>query len=336
MKTCKIPHTDLTVSRIAYGCAMLGGWDQEPINANVISKAARTINTAYDSGITFFDHADLYSFGKSEEVFGRALKQSPGLREKITIQSKCGQYFSAGWRPGDPILVDLSREHIVRSVEGSLKRLGIEHLDILLLHIPDPLAQREEIAAAFDELHSSGKVRYFGLSNYIAAQIELLQKFVRQPLVANQIHLGLAHPHAIADGMEITMSVRSGSPKMLSSAYAGIVGSGTLDYCQLHNIQVQAWSPLRGDLLKPPADAAPEIKQTAQLLADLAKEKNATPSAVALAWLLRHPARIAPVIGASSLEHIVENCAADDIALSRQEWFALFASAAEIQRRVIE
>jgi predicted oxidoreductase len=330
MKTYNVPHTDLAVSRIAYGCAMLGGnWDKEAVSAEAIAKAVRVINTAYDNGITFFDHADVYGFGKSETAFGEVLKQSPGLRDKIVIQSKCGQRLPSEWRPGNPIRLDLSRGHIVNSAEGSLRRLRTDHLDILLLHLPDALMEPEEVAKAFDELHRSGKVRYFGVSNHTAAQIELLKKYIRQPLVINQIRLGLAHSYPIADGIEFTLEVAKGSLEM-HGAYWGVAGTGTLDYCRLHEIQIQAWSPLRSTVLNSSGDATPELQRAAQLLADLARKTNTTPSAIALAWLLRHPAGIVPIIGSTSPEHVIENCAADRLTLSREEWYTLFASAAEI------
>lgn len=335
MKTYKIFNTDLVVSRIAYGCAMLVGWDREPIEVNDIAKAARMIHAAHDSGITFFDQANLYAFGKSEIAFGQVLKQSPAFRERIIIQSKCGQYFSDRAQHGDPVHIDLSRGHIVGSAEESLRRLCTDHLDILLLHAPDALAEPEEVAQAFDVLHRSGKVRYFGVSNHTPSQIELLKKYVRQPIVTNQIHLGLAHTYPVDDGMELILDIIKGATSS-DHGYTGIAGSGILDYCRLHDIQVQSWSPLRfSQLLNPPADAKPEIRRTAQLLADMARQKDATPLAVALAWLLRHPAGIVPVVGSSDPEHLVEDCAADRITLNRDEWYSLFASAARIQSRVI-
>ena len=216
MNTYKIPHTDLVVSRIAYGCSMFG-WDKLPALTKAaamagfkwvsISDAVRLVSTAYDNGITLFDLADIYAFGNTEVYFGEVLKQSPGLREKIVIQSKCGQRLPDEPYPDEPARVDLSREHIVSSVEGSLKRLDTDHLDILLLHVPDALVEPEEVAQAFEDLKRNGKVRYFGVSNYTPTQIALLKKYVSQPLVANQVHLGLGHPYAITGGMEFTLEV---------------------------------------------------------------------------------------------------------------------------------
>jgi predicted oxidoreductase len=351
MKTYHIPHTDLVVSRIAYGCTgalekaihlserfadllrtdglatAMSVMKPEPPSVDAIAKVARAINTAYENGITFFDHADIYISGMSEAVFGEVLKERPGLRPKIVIQSKCGIRFQDDPQPGDPNRMDFSREHIVSSAEGSLKRLGTDHLDILLLHRPDALAEPQEVAQAFDELHRSGKVRYFGVSNHTAGQIELLKKYVRKPLVANQLQLGLAHSHLIADGIEAN---RDDSTR-ITHGYTGV--AGTLDYCRLHDMQVQAYAPLRGgnsanppNLLNPPADASLQLKQAAKVLSDMARKKSTAPSAISLAWLLRHPAGIVPIIGTSEPEHVIESCAADRVTLSREEWYELFAS----------
>lgn len=329
MNTYKVPHTGLVVSRIAYGTAMLGSAHH---SSDFIAKTVRAMHTAYDNGITFFDLADVYGAGRSEAALSELLKQLPGLRDKIVIQSKCGLRLPDGWIPGDPlgvgaITADLSREHIVSAVEGSLERLGTDHLDILLLHLPDPLAEPEEVAQAFDHLKGSGKVRYFGVSNHNPVQIDLLRKYVQQPLVANQIRLGLAHYFPIAE-------------RQAEGRFTGV--GALVDYCRLHDIQVQAYSPLRGGnasdtpvLVDPTADASPELKQVAQVVADIAKTHNTTAGAVMLAWLLRHPAGIVPIIGASKPEHVIDNCVADRVDLSREEWNTLFYAAAAIQPKIM-
>jgi predicted oxidoreductase len=353
MKTYRIPHTDLTVSRIAYGCGVLGHstskqhlgrdgaqisalfaqWKTEPLSSSAVAHATRMVNAACDHGITFFDHADIYNlFGKSVEAFGAALKQSPGLREKIVIQSKCGIRFAEGFlrpRLDDPHRTDFSREHIVRPVETSLERLGTDRLDIFLLHRPDALMEPEEVADAFDALHRSGKVRYFGVSNHTAGQIELLKRYLHQPLVVNQLHVGLAHSYLIADGLEANRQ----SCTRITEGYTEV--AGTLDYCRLNDIQIQAWSPLKGDndsleLLRPKDDAAPKVKQAARELAEIAARRGVQSSAVALAWLLRHPARIVPIIGTTSVQHLHEACVSDDITLSREEWYTLLATCAGV------
>jgi predicted oxidoreductase len=353
LKSYKIPHTDLIVSRLAFGCGLLGHpsnsnsagppsladvkasiaqWKTEPLSADAVNQATRMIGTAIDHGITLFDLADIYSFGKAEELLGNALKNSSAVRDDVVIQTKCGIRFPQDpldWRPGDPFRMDFSRQHIVNSADGSLRRLRTNHLDLLLLHRPDALMEPQEVAQAFDELHAAGKVRYFGVSNHTPAQMELLRKHVRQPLVVNQIHVGLAHLYPIADGIEANQDERT----RITHGYTGV--AGTLDYCRLNDIQIQAWSPLKGgddsiDLLKPPADATPQVKQAAELLATLARQKAVTPAAVALAWLLRHPAGILPILGTANPLHLAESCAADQISLTREEWYDLFASAAGV------
>jgi predicted oxidoreductase len=324
MRTYTIPHTSLVVSRIGYGCAQLANWDAQPTTNAEVSKAARLIHAAYECGITLFDHADLYAFGKAESVFGAVLKQSPELRDKIVIQSKCGQRFPDGWKTGDAIQIDLSRQHIVSSVEGSLRRLGTDRLDILLLHAADALVEPNEVAHAFDALNTSGKVRYFGVSNHNAAQIQLLKKCVTLPIVVNQIRLGISHLYPLMDGMEFSLELTNGSST--DGGYKATSGAGTLDYCRLHDIQIQAWSPLRG-LSSSSTHEQPAFKRAAQLLTDFANEKDATPSAIALAWLLRHPAGIAPIIGSGNPAHVIENCEADRVDISRDEWYRLFSAA---------
>jgi predicted oxidoreductase len=334
MIRCKIPRTDMDVSRIGYGCADLVGWTTDSLSDDDTAKAERAIRAAIESGITMFDLADLYGFGKAEEAFGKVLHRSPGLRQKIVIQSKCGQVFPEGWRDGDPIRVDSTREHIRNSVQGILQRLGTDHLDILLLHAPDALAEPEEIARAFDELHANGKVRYFGVSNYAAPQIALLQRYVRQPLVVSQIPIGLANPYPIADSLDFTLQIsRTQQETKVGrgiSLTTGSTGVGTLDYCRLHDIQVQAYSPMPRELVIPPADPTPAVKHAIEVLQTIAQNRNAAPSAVALAWLLRHPAGIIPIIGATNPNHIIENCTATRVTLSHDEWYSLFAAAAGI------
>jgi predicted oxidoreductase len=189
------------------------------------------------------------------------------------------------------------------------------------------LVEPQEVASAFDELKSGGKVRYFGVSNHTAMQIELLKKYVTQPLVANQIQFGLMHPHLIVEGIEAD---RAGQSR-ITHEYTGV--AGTLDYCRLHDIQIQAWSPLRGDLLKPATDSKPEVKQTAKLLGELAAKKGTAPAAIALAWLLRHPAGIVPIVGPTNPEHLTEDCAADQVFLSREEWYTLLAACTGVSSR---
>ena len=316
MKTYRIPQTDLEVSRLAYGCMQIGGsWSDEPITESVKTAALNVVRTAYEQGINFFDHADIYTRGKSEMVFADALKQMP--RDQVVLQSKCGIRFPGQPDPGDPQRFDFSYEHIIASVEGILSRLQTDYLDILLLHRPDALVQPEEVARAFAELHQAGKVRYFGVSNHNVWQMALLQKHVTQPLVVNQLEISLLHSYLINDGILANQT---------ANRYAGAYG--VLDYCRLHDIFVQAWSPVAGGrLFNPPAAAPEHIRKTADLVADMAAAKNTSPEAIVLAWLLRHPAQIQPIIGTTKPERVIASCQADTVTLSREEWYTLFIAA---------
>ena len=313
MKSYHVPQTDLEVSRLAYGCMQIGGeWSDEPVAAAVKTAALAVVRTAYEQGINFFDHADIYTRGKSELVFAEVLKQIP--REQLIIQSKCGIRFPGQPRPTDPQRYDFSYEHIVHSVEGILGRLDTDYLDILLLHRPDPLVEPEEVARAFADLHRAGKVRHFGVSNHNVGQMALLQRFVDRPLVVNQLEINVLHSHLINDGILANQAAH---------AYAG--ATGILDYCRLQGILVQAWSPVAGGrLFNPPANAPANVQKTAQLVAEMAAAKQTSAEAIVLAWLLRHPAGIQPIIGTTKPERVRASCLADGISLSREEWYALF------------
>jgi predicted oxidoreductase len=328
MQSYRIPQTELVVSRIGYGCANLASWDEAPLDKETATRADYLIKTAYEQGITLFDHADVYAFGKSEAAFGKVLEHSPGLREKIVIQSKCGQRLRPGWKPGQGIGVDLSYKHILDAVEGSLRRLGTEYLDILLLHTPDALMQEDEVANALGVLRSSGKVRHFGVSNFNAAQIKRLAKRLRQPIVVNQIHAGLDAIAPITDGLEFALAIGRGATPNIN--HPACIGAGTLDYCRLQDIQVQAWSPLPRSVLMPSILSSPALQHLARLLKDLASANASTPAAMALAWLLRHPANIMPIIGATNPAHLIDGCSADQMTMSRDDWYELFIAASAI------
>ncbi len=318
MKTYHLPHTDLEISRLAYGCMTLGGeWSSAPLTAADRTRAARLIDLAREQGINCFDHADIYAYGKSEAVFGEVLRAQPALRAQIVVQSKCGIRFADDPHRGDPGRYDFSAEHILRSVEGSLKRLGTDYLDLLLLHRPDPLVEPEEVARAFDALQSSGKVRAFGVSNHTAAQIALLRTAVRQPLVANQVELSLLHAGLIEAGFMANQD---------AAQYAG--ADGTLDYCRLNDILVQAWAPVAGGrLIDPPPRADRRVRAAAAKIAELARAKGVSREAIALAWLLRHPAGIQPIVGTTRVERLTACCQADGVTISREEWYALLVAA---------
>jgi predicted oxidoreductase len=228
MKTQQLGKSDMAVSRIGYGAMYIGGsWDDAPLTDPVREQASRIVRTALDAGINFFDHADIYCMGKSEEAFASVWKNSSNLRQQIYLQSKCGIRFEP------PHRFDFSYEHIITSVEGSLKRLETDYLDVLLLHRPDPLVEPEEVARAFDELHQSGKVRWFGVSNHTAAQMQLLQNYLNQPIITNQVQFSLIHTQLLDEGIVFNQD----NPRTTRNA-------GTIEYCRLHGITLQAWGPL--------------------------------------------------------------------------------------------
>ena len=297
----------LQVSRIGLGCMRLS--DER-------AQAIVTIRAALDQGIDFFDHADIYGRGKRETIFAQVWQEVPGLRDRIVLQSKCGIRFSGEPDASAPQRYDFSYEHIVRSVEGSLNRLKTGYLDVLLLHRPDALAEPEDVARAFDELYRAGKVRFFGVSNHTAAQIQLLQTCVEQPLVANQIELNVIHAQLINDGIVFNCADDAVASR----------SEGTLEFCRMHGITIQAWSPLaRGDVSgRSLANPDARIEQTAALVAQLAEEKGVSREAIVIAWLLRHPARIQPIIGTTNPGRIARACQGDGIELDREEWYRLF------------
>ena len=318
MRTYRLPHTDLDVTCLAYGCMKLGGnWNETPLTAADRKQAAALVAAALEVGINFFDHADIYCRTKSEEVFGGVLAQLPGVRDKIVLQSKVGIRFRGAPQPTDPGRYDFSYEHIKATVEGSLRRLQTDRLDILLLHRPDALVEPAEVARAFDELHASGKVRFFGVSNHSVAQIRLLQKYVRQPLVANQLELNLLRNDLMERGVFVNQLV---------ATYTG--ADGLLDFCREQDIAIQAWAPVaNGQLIDPPSTAPVRAHRAAARVAELATAHNTTREAIALGWLLRHPAGIQPIVGTYNVERIKASAPAAEVTLSREEWYSLLEAA---------
>lgn len=318
MRRFRLPGTTLDVSRIGCGCMGLGGtWDDAPLTSADQVRAAAVLEAACEEGITLFDHADIYTRGKSEAVFGEVLAQVPGLRDLLVLQSKCGIRFADEPHAGAPGRYDFSYDHIVRSVEGSLTRLRTDRLDILLLHRPDPLMEPEEIARAFSDLERSGKVRAFGVSNFTAGQIAVLQPVVPQRLIVNQIELSLWHHGPIDGGLDFNRGDEVQS-----------VAAATLDYCRHQQILVQAYSPLaKGQHLELPPGLDGRDAPLSDELRRLSDEHCVTPEAIAIAWLLRHPAGVQPIIGTRTPDRLRACCAADAVMLTREEWYALLVAA---------
>jgi predicted oxidoreductase len=316
MKKYQIPNTDLEVSRLAFGTWHLGGsWDETPLTDDLRERAVNLINAVVDNGINMIDLADIYTKTKSDEVIGHVLKQQPNLREKLVLQEKCGIRLRD--KLDDVVVYDFSYDHIMSTVENSLRLLNTDYVDLLLLHRPDPLIEPEEVARAFDDLQSSGKVRYFGVSNHTPMQIELLKKVVNQPLVANQVKLNLLHNQLIRDGIVANTT---------QADYTG--ASGTLDYCRVNDMQIQAWSPVAGgQLFTANADSPTNVQAAAAEVQQLAEKYDVPREAIVLAWLLRHPAGILPIIGTMKPERIATSCRADEVDLTRMEWYRLFEAA---------
>lgn len=318
MKHYKVAHTDLTVSRIAYGSMNLGkNWDKTPLDDDLKTKANDIVTAAYEHGINHIDLADIYAWGKSDAAVGYALAQNPGLREKLVLQAKAGIIIGANPDFGQPSRYDYSYEHLTQAVEGTLERLGTDYVDILAFHRPDPLVDLDEVAKAAEYMSKQGMVRYFGVSNHSPLQIELLRKTLDVPLVVNQLELSLLHHHLVSRGILVNQTAAT-----FTNA------EETLEYCRLHDITIQAWSPVAGGkLFKSGADAPENVKAIQKLLKELADEKGTTQEAIALGWILRHPAGIQPIVGTTNLERLADSVKADEVELSRKEWYRLLETA---------
>ncbi len=318
MKTYRIPNTDLDVSKLAFGTWHLGEtWDTTPPTQEARDRADTLIHTAVEHGINFIDLADIYTWGKSDMLVGEVIKNDPSLRDKIILQAKSGIILPGEVHEGSVGHFDFSYENLTFKVERTLERLNTDYVDVLLLHRPDALVEPEEVARAFDALHSSGKVKYFGVSNHTSFQIELLKKYVDQPLVINQIELNLIHNELINDGLIFNNHGQS---------YTG--AHGTLDYCRLHDMVIQAWSPVaRGQIFAPSDDAPDNVKATAEEIKQMAEKHNTTVEAIGLGWLLRHPAMIQPILGTMNPARIPVSVKAVDVEMSKLEWYTLLEKA---------
>ncbi len=301
MKYVKLYDNLPEASRVALGCMRI---------ADMSDKETDTyINTALESGINFFDHADIYGRGRCEKVFGKALARDKGLRDKMLIQTKCSIV------PG--VMYDFSKEHIISSVEGSLKRLGIDCIDVLLLHRPDLLMEPEEVAEAFTRLEKEGKVKCFGVSNHSPMQIELLKKYVEQPLKINQMRLSIANATMISSGANVNLCNNDGIN------YDGYLR----DYCRLNEITVQPWSPLQQGFIKSCFLTEEKFSDINNTLAELGEKYGVTQAGMAIAWLLRLPEKTQPIVGTTKPERIKAVAEAADVTLSREDWYRIYREA---------
>lgn len=300
MKQLNIGKSGLMASEIVLGCMRIANMS--------VSELSRYVDEALEAGITMFDHADIYGKGRCEELFGEVLASRPDLRERIQIQSKCS--IRDGY-------YDLSKEHILTSVDGILRRLQTDYLDILLLHRPDTLMQPEEVAEAFERLQASGKVRHFGVSNFNSMQIELLQAYVKQPIIANQMQFSIMHANLVTSGIQA------------NTLFDGAIDrdGSILEYCRLKNITLQAWSPFRYGFFEGVFIDNEKFPEVNEVLGRLAEEKGVSKSAIAVAWILRHPANMQVIVGTTNSARLKDICQASNVQLSRKEWYDIYRAA---------
>jgi predicted oxidoreductase len=308
MQNIKLGVSSLVSSRLAYGCWRLAG-TSKPAEFTPAHEAAgrRAVLAAYEAGYTLFDNADIYGGGLAEEILGRVLREVSGMRERVLITTKCGVRHAGTPRPDSPERYDFAPEYIVASCEQSLKRLGIETVDLYMLHRPDYLADPHAIAGAFAQLQDAGKVRYFGVSNFRPTLLSALQAACPMPIIAHQVEISLGKLDAFEDG--------------------------TLDQCLEKQITPQAWSPLAGGLLGDgakrllPLQKGYQTEATVKVLDEIAKARGVSRTVVALAWLLKHPSRIMPIVGSNNPDRIREAAKASDVDLTREEWYRLLVAA---------
>lgn len=298
-----IGQTGIQATRIALGCMRMSDLEGK--------QAEEVVGTALDLGINFFDHADIYGGGLSELRFRDAIKHLNVNRDKMIIQSKCGireGYF------------DFSKEYILSSVDGILERLGTEYLDFLILHRPDVLVEPEEVAEAFTKLRAEGKVKHFGVSNQNRFQMELLQSYLDEPLAVNQLQLSPAHTPMFDAGLNVNMLNKASIEH----------DDGIVDYCRLKRVTIQAWSPFQIDLSRGLFVNHPDYKELNETIAKLAKNYNVSSEAIVIAWILRHPAQIQAIVGSMNPSCLKAIDKANDIALTREEWYDIYRSAGNI------
>lgn len=300
MKTIKISENIPEVSAIGLGCM--------EITKLGSTKAARElVEASMEAGINFFDHADIYAGGEAEAEFGRVM--TPEMRKKIVLQTKCAI------RSG--ICYDFSKEHILDAVDGSLKRLKTDYVDILLLHRPDALMEPEEVAEAFDRLKKAGKVHCFGVSNHNPMQIELLNSYLSEPLKVDQIQFSAAHCPTIDAGLNVNIHNDAGCNR----------DGSLIEYCRLKKITLQAWSPFRYGMFEGIFIGSEKFPELNKVLDRLAEKYQATPNAIAVAWIMRHPAGIQTIVGSTNIRRVQAVCKASDISLTREEWYEIYLSA---------
>lgn len=309
VKTFRLPNTDIIAPNVVLGLMRIADKTDDEVR--------ELVHTARDAGIDFLDHADVYGndLHGCERRFAEAMQLSASERDAVTIQTKTGIV-------GDGPYFDFSYEHIIESVNGSLDALQTDRIDILLLHRPDALVEPEEVARAFDELQSTGKVRAFGVSNHTPRQIDLLKRYVRQPIVANQLQLSITHSPIVAQGVSANMLAEQQS--------VTLDGGGIVDYCRLNDITIQAWSPFQAGFFNGVFLNSPDYPELNAVIDRLAKQYDVPPIAIATAWITRHPAQMQVVLGTTSPDRVAAAALGSDIGLTRAEWYELFRASGHI------
>lgn len=302
MQTVALGESELRSTRLIYGCMrVFGTWNRDEMTPDRRREAMAALEAAVEAGYNHFDHADIYAHGECERVFGEFLAGNPGLRDRIIITTKCGIRWAGDAGPTAPHRYDFSTEWIERSCEGSLTRLGIDAIDVYLLHRPDVLMNPDEIARVFDRLHASGKVRHFGVSNFTSSQTALLQSRLRRPLVCNQIEVHPLHLSPLEDG--------------------------TIDDLHRRRIAPTSWSPVAGGRLVGAPGDDPKRTQLLNVLDEVARVHGVSRTAVLMAWLLRHPSVILPIYGSRQPERIRDAVAGDAVQMSRESWYRIYLAA---------
>ncbi len=301
MRTILLGKSELRVPVVAVGCMRL--------KTQKKTDAERFVKAALEEGANFFDHADVYGDGLCEEMFAEAVGMTPVVREKLILQSKCGIVRGR--------MFDFSFGHILEAVDGSLRRLRTDYLDVLLLHRPDALVEPEEVSLAFDKLAAAGKVRHFGVSNQNPLQIQLLQKHLNRPVVANQLQLSIMHAGMIAAGTHVNMGVDDAVGR----------DGGVLDFCRLHGITLQPWSPFQYGFFEGVFLGSDKFPKLNAKIAELAAKYGVSDTAIAMAWLLRHPARMQPITGTMNIGRLRDCLKAAEVHLTREEWYAVHLAA---------
>ncbi len=306
MKTIDIGKQNFNASELVLGCMR--------INALNVDEADHLVMNAVNAGINMFDHSDVYGGGRCEELFGEVLENHKELRDKIIIQSKCGIVKDSN---GSITHFDFSRDYIIKAVEASLRRLKVDYLDSLLLHRPDTLMEPEEVAEAFDILYSGGKVKHFGVSNQNVRQIELLKTCVRQPLCINQMQMSITECGMIAQGLNTNMTNK------LSIMH----DDGVLEYSRINNMTIQAWSPFQIGFFEGTFIDNPAFEKLNTCLDKFADKYGVSKTAVAVAWILRHPAKMQVIVGTTNYRHLNEILGFDKVELSRMDWYEIYRAA---------